>query len=200
MLLANLFRSLFYTSARFLSCNKSPSLARPEVFHLILEKVCKVLYGRFCLDWSLIQLAKAPSQGQFGGREQQRRPTASATVGFLFYFSTVLTVVKKTQNITNTRFNLEICVKKKAEVLLGKAEPVGLCCHWRKQCQRIKRYVNERKGKRKSEGWGELSHPVTEQICLRLLSSPQSAAGSSPPSCSRFASTTYLQLKRGLAA
>lgn len=61
MLLANLFRSLFYTSARFLSCNKSPSLARPEVFHLILEKVCKVLYGRFCLDWSLIQLAKAPS-------------------------------------------------------------------------------------------------------------------------------------------
>lgn len=38
MLLANLFHSLFYTSARFLSCNKSPLLARPEVFHLILEK------------------------------------------------------------------------------------------------------------------------------------------------------------------
>lgn len=31
-------------------------------------------------------------------------------------------------------------------------------------------------------------------------SSPQSAAGSSPPSCSRFASATDLQLKGGLAA
>lgn len=126
MLLANLFRSLFYTSARFLSCKKSPWLARPEVFHLILEKVCKVLYGPFCLDWSLIQLG-----GRFGGREQQRRPTASATVGFLFYFSTVLTVDKKktTKHNKHPFQPRDLCKKKKAEVLLGEAEPVGLCCY-----------------------------------------------------------------------
>lgn len=80
MLLGNRFHSLFCTAVRFLSCNKSPSLARSEVFHLILEKVSKILDTcAFVYSGPWNSELKAPVLGQFTGWEQQRCPTASAT-------------------------------------------------------------------------------------------------------------------------